>query len=1002
MLYPNLGTLYQNEGEGEGEHGTIKKRTLPKSSSRDNTLIPDIGGKMDPPDEDSLPPTLIQDPLPMLYDEVNFSIATQGMPLEDSEQSLTQANDMRRLDDRASHHPSHNSSTVETQQSAFEPRTLDENDTGAVNFTSIGDFQRPSSPISVDAGFENARSEWRVDENRSRQFNQETQTPFKTSDAPPETPALPKNPFAAKNDAAVPFAGTQLFGQTQLMTSAIKNNNNSPTSSRPSPNLFHNSISPNFMETSPLKRRTNVSSPTTIRTSSPQRLQDIPATIFKSKRIESLQEETPLSRRSQKTIPESPTVRLAGSFQPMAHYEPMQKSQERKTLPVVISLDSELDDDVIVMERRTRIERMKAQAAQEMGRVSVERNVRRYSSSELPEIKRRRLTDDDAPISASDDVNGIMPEVGDSQRPPVQSLESTKATPRDEDEPQNNLIDNGQATTADMAADTIYEDVIPATSPVHGSPALLEINAGADINATIAEPELPAWPDEAQTSSSAPTKRRQTRATKNAQRTRRRNWVLSSSASAMESEEKKKKKTPTILSDKVQLINTDSTHDDDDEQDSDDTTVPADGLRSHTPNKAARGSEPRNNTSTTNSSALTSLSNTPNAESIPESTSRDQTLLDHTAAHSPSLGRSLRRRLAAAGNSAPTSPRRTTRLMTAVDRFRSEPGSDADSPSTSLIGSDLGKSRPISSFSNSAVFGPRRKARLFQGMVFAISLVIREEKETQKDMKGVRDKIERQIEQSGGRVLQKGFHELLQQPAANNANPAAAATNAGKCEVLKLQTSAIDYGFAAVITNGHSRSFKYMEALALGIPCLPRQWISACLKRGDIVDWRPYLLSSGSSAVLGNTTLSRWLPSYSAIEVRLADIIIQRPRILEGRTLLIVADTAKNIAAENILSPSFLAQGLGATIVKVSTVRQAKEAMRKAEQAANPFDWLCAEHSSEKTNNLLGSQKTTTNGKKRKWQEPAPHTRLLHDELVIQSLILGRMVELEEEKCLSN
>lgn len=198
-----------------------------------------------------------------------------GLPpkkMEASQQTPTQVNDGRDYNEFCDHIPpspvdnTNNVHSIDdtTQMTNNEPRTLQEDDTGAVNFGNLSQLARPSSQISEDGGFENTKSEWRIPEQTPRQHSASGYTPFKPQSAAPETPALPKNPFGARpNIGGAPFAGTQLFGQTQF-SSAVKV---SPTSSRPSPNLFLNSISPNLMETSPLKNRANVSSPTDIRTS---------------------------------------------------------------------------------------------------------------------------------------------------------------------------------------------------------------------------------------------------------------------------------------------------------------------------------------------------------------------------------------------------------------------------------------------------------------------------------------------------------------------------------------------------------------------------------------------------------------------------------------------------------------------------------------------------------------------------------------------------------------
>lgn len=920
---------------------------------------------MDAPDDDSLPPTLIQDTLPPLDHGDDALLAG---PLDDSEQSLTQRNSNR------SNEPQPNSlektqplPNAETQLSEYGVRTFHDEDTGVVNFGNLEDSHPPSSPISIDGGYDNTRGQWRLQEGTSQQFLGDT--PFKTSDNAPETPALPRNPFAGQVDAAAPMMGSQLFGQTQLMTSAAKG---SPTSSRPSPNLFHNSISPNFMETSPLKYRTNVSSPTTIRTSSPNRQTDAPTTVMKANRLETLAEETPLSRfEKHNTVFDTPTARPSSSHQPLAQYEPMNKSQERKAPHALALHDSDSDEDTLQMQRRRLVDRKRAFASENLSRVGKQRQSE--AAAEQPGAKRARLsmasdnTGNQTHVSASDEpestkeVQSTRPsqkQIPGSLEPP--SLESTKATQREDIATKT----AGDAAEGDAADAATYDDVIPATSPVQASPAFMDID-----DPPAAEAELPPLPadkedegDEEVETSSAPARRaRPLRAS----RAKKRRWIPSSSTSAVETE--------PAQGGTAEEASESYSEEEDDGGATDATAVPA-------AKKKNQGSAEEQDA--TDSSALTSLTNTPEPPGALVTRAKDGSPL-HSGTGSPSMRRSLRRRLAADSNSAPVSPRKATRLASAVDRLKSEPASEAESPSASIA--DLVKSRSLPKVAGSAT---RRKGRLFEGMVFAISLVVKENK-PKKELKIIRDRIQKTIEQAGGRILQNGLHELLQ--------PATPMEDV--CGPIRLQPAAIEYGFAAVITNGHSRSFKYMQALALDIPCLPEHWLTACVNKGQIVDWQPFLLCSGVSSVLGNVTLSRRLPSYSAEYVRLSDTLASKARLFQGQTVLAVSEGGKHVAAETSLSTEFLMQGLGATVTKVTTLRHAKDHLRKAEKSGKSYDWICDQQNTEETTDKVCALLPKANKKKRPgWKELDYPTRLLHDELVIQSIVLGRVVDREEER----
>lgn len=65
------------------------------------------------------------------------------------------------------------------------------------------------------------------------------------------------------------------------------------------------------------------------------------------------------------------------------------------------------------------------------------------------------------------------------------------------------------------------------------------------------------------------------------------------------------------------------------------------------------------------------------------------------------------------------------------------------------------------------------------------------------------------------------------------------------------------YRFAAVVANDATRTPKYLEALTLGFPCLSFQFIDDCLaERRLLSNWSDYLLSAGTSTVLGEVQRS--------------------------------------------------------------------------------------------------------------------------------------------------
>ncbi|GKT99984.1 unnamed protein product [Fusarium langsethiae] len=515
-----------------------------------------------PARHDSAKPQAVQNdapkPLTKSTKPPNSAAAGALHKMDFSQQTPTQANFDRDYSEFCDFVPS---SPVEgdTQSGSLEPRPLGDDDTGAVNFANLSEFGRPSSQVSEDAGFENTRGDWRHPD-RTSQLNN-GQTPHRPNAPTFETPAIPKNPFAAKLNIVAPLAGSQLFGQTQF-SSAVKRI--SPTSSRPSPKLF-NSKSPNLIETSPLKNRANVSSPTDIRTSSPLRLHEIPETLLTEDHEDSGRAQTPLNGRSTggDMIPESPpsaesTPRAqaplsSSTTEPMSHYEPMKKSQERKILgSIVISpmnSDDDSDDAIRRMERRKKIERKKAKAAEELGRVSFTPKIW-HDSTGQPSRKKRKLLLADNPeashatpkVDTDRNKRQELPAiVDDSQKGLVASNElpvaSTKAPPGNSASENQQVDDDGDTVLVDADKVMVDEDMIPATSPAPSLPPTAPVEYPEP-----SEPELPQLrmdnedlPEEpnnhSEPSSLPPPRRRTARTYGRAVRQKRRNPFLSSSNS---------------------------------------------------------------------------------------------------------------------------------------------------------------------------------------------------------------------------------------------------------------------------------------------------------------------------------------------------------------------------------------------------------------------------------------------------------------------------------------
>lgn len=134
------------------------------------------------------------------------------------------------------------------------------------------------------------------------------------------------------------------------------------------------------------------------------------------------------------------------------------------------------------------------------------------------------------------------------------------------------------------------------------------------------------------------------------------------------------------------------------------------------------------------------------------------------------------------------------------------------------------------------VRGPARvSGTLFQNMVFAISISQQHVKSNTKES-GMKDSLIQAITSNCGGVVKDGLHEIFHFPTDVDGE-------------LVLQPQFSSTTFCAVIADGYSRKPKYLQALALGVPCLAPRWIEGCIKQvrshSSMADYRIVLSIGG-------------------------------------------------------------------------------------------------------------------------------------------------------------
>ncbi|PYI30815.1 hypothetical protein BP00DRAFT_436497 [Aspergillus indologenus CBS 114.80] len=298
---------------------------------------------------------------------------------------------------------------------------------------------------------------------------------------------------------------------------------------------------------------------------------------------------------------------------------------------------------------------------------------------------------------------------------------------------------------------------------------------------------------------------------------------------------------------------------------------------------------------------------------------------------------------------------------------------------------------------------------LFAGMVFAVSFG---------DNNDAKARVVKLILENDGRILEDGFNELfdlpLNAPIATPTKQPPTESNT-QHDLLQLSSSAADVGFACLIADRHSRRSKYMQALALNLPCLSDRWVEDCVARGRIIDWEIYLLPAGESTYLNGATKSRILTPYPATEARLSETIAGRPNLLNGQSVLLVTGRSGRIDEERRKAYLFLTYALGASrIERVSDLKSARAILNAQTEEGHvrkrSWDWIYIDDDDKPSARAmaLGSAGVSGSGstsRKRKRTTKlmesvtgddlglSTNVRIVGNEFVCQSLILGRLFD---------
>ena len=282
---------------------------------------------------------------------------------------------------------------------------------------------------------------------------------------------------------------------------------------------------------------------------------------------------------------------------------------------------------------------------------------------------------------------------------------------------------------------------------------------------------------------------------------------------------------------------------------------------------------------------------------------------------------------------------------------QTEPGfsTPAERPSTPSTPSS--RSRRLAA-SNAALVEPAIVG-MFSDMAFAISY----------DDDSRKTGLTHLVQSNGGTVLYDGFHDVF--------DPSICEVRLGKTNV----------GFTALLADKHSRKQKYMQAIALSLPCLSGSWVKACIGKERIVDWKPYLLPAGETDLLDGAARSRIMPAYpEATTAKLADMVELRTNLFTDTKVVWL--NARGKVEERRRAYYFLLQVAGAgSIEKVADLNAAKELLNGED--GKSFSWVFVDEKESKA----------AKAALEKLSDEERCVRVVDKEFLCQSLILGSLLD---------
>ena len=243
---------------------------------------------------------------------------------------------------------------------------------------------------------------------------------------------------------------------------------------------------------------------------------------------------------------------------------------------------------------------------------------------------------------------------------------------------------------------------------------------------------------------------------------------------------------------------------------------------------------------------------------------------------------------------------------------------------------------------------------LLANMAFAISYDLVERKSS----------LTHLITSNGGTILLEGFNELFDNDS------------------MTLKPKFANLGFTALLADRHSRKAKYLQALALNLPCLSGKWVETCILKERVVSWQPYLLPAGESAFLGAIRSRVIQDMVESVGAKAAEMITSRPKLLYQDAVMLV--TGRGKAEEKRKDLVFLARAAGAR--RLEKVIDFKTAITYATDN-NDVKWILVEDRDVEAASAMLDQIMEQD------DDGARQLKVVGNEFICQSLILGALIE---------